>query len=528
MLQTRKKRARAGSRAATALALAFAALFLSTAGSALGAGEISQVTGPGSCLREDSADREYLLFALQTLRAEKEGFCQKGRALRGAQGVAASPDGRSVYVVSASSGSVVSFRRDAGSGRLTQLPGRSGCISANGTTIGFPKQNERTEALLKQLEAKRADAMQPTATASRPPANPKHAMARRMPCRRGRGLKGPGDIVVSADGNFVYVAAYSGDAIAAFSRDPESGRLTQLPGADGCISEEGEGGCAKGHHLEDAYSLALSPDGRNLYVATYSSRAVVTMRRDPVTGALTQPAGAAGCISDVGSHGRCGHGNALKEATGVVVSPDGRNVYVASFDSNAVATFDRDPQTGALTQRAGAAGCVATDGEHGCASGNGLEGAETISISPNGKSVYVAAASGNSVSIFDRDAATGTLTQKTGTAGCLSSDRRQTECGRARGILEANDAVVSTDETQVYVASGADQSVVVFDRDPLTGALVQKPGPAGCISESRSTRGACRAGHGLLGANRIALSPDGANLYVSSAEDGVAVFDRGR
>ncbi len=48
-----------------------------------------------------------------------------------------------------------------------------------------------------------------------------------------------------------------------------------------------------------------------------------------VTGDLTQPAGTAGCISQTGA-GPCADGHALDGAHGVAVSPDGKSVYVAS------------------------------------------------------------------------------------------------------------------------------------------------------------------------------------------------------
>ena len=41
--------------------------------------------------------------------------------------------------------------------------------------------------------------------------------------------------------------------------------------------------------------------------------------------------------------GPCAHGHALKGADGVAVSADGKSVYVASFSSNAVARFNRSP-----------------------------------------------------------------------------------------------------------------------------------------------------------------------------------------
>ena len=56
----------------------------------------------------------------------------------------------------------------------------------------------------------------------------------------------------------------------------------------------------------------------------------------------------------------------------MTVSPDGKSVYVASESSGAVAVFDRAAD-GALTQKAGTAGCVSETGSGGvCADGTAL------------------------------------------------------------------------------------------------------------------------------------------------------------
>jgi hypothetical protein len=80
-----------------------------------------------------------------------------------------------------------------------------------------------------------------------------------------------------------------------------------------------------------------------------------------LTGDLTQPAGTAGCVSEDGS-GPCADGRGLYEATDAAVSPDGKNVYVASFNGHSVARLNRNTTSGALTQPAGTAGCVSANG----------------------------------------------------------------------------------------------------------------------------------------------------------------------
>jgi hypothetical protein len=60
------------------------------------------------------------------------------------------------------------------------------------------------------------------------------------------------------------------------------------------------------------------------------------------TGAITQPAGNPGCISETGV-GPCADGHGLKGVRSVAVSIDGKSVYSAATDSRAVARFDRAP-----------------------------------------------------------------------------------------------------------------------------------------------------------------------------------------
>ena len=57
------------------------------------------------------------------------------------------------------------------------------------------------------------------------------------------------------------------------------------------------------------------------------------------TGGLIQPAP---CVREDGTGGDCANGKALDGAVYVAVSPDGKHVYVASNVSNAVALFFQD------------------------------------------------------------------------------------------------------------------------------------------------------------------------------------------
>jgi hypothetical protein len=60
-----------------------------------------------------------------------------------------------------------------------------------------------------------------------------------------------------------------------------TGDLSQPTGNAGCVSEDGTGPCADGHALSGAYGVAGSPDGKSVYVASYSSNAAVRFNRTP-------------------------------------------------------------------------------------------------------------------------------------------------------------------------------------------------------------------------------------------------------
>jgi hypothetical protein len=190
--------------------------------------------------------------------------------------------------------------------------------------------------------------------------------------------------------------------VAIFTRNSGTGALTQLAGTAGCISDSGSGGaCVDGNTMDNITSVTVSPDGRNVYAtASGTSDAVVSFSRNSGTGALTQLAGTTGCVSDTGSGGACVDGTALDGTYGTVVSPDGRTVHAVTINSDAVVSFARDSSTGRLTQLAGTAGCISDTGSGGaCTDGTALDGPVDLDISADGASIY--AVTTNSASVVN-------------------------------------------------------------------------------------------------------------------------------
>jgi len=350
-------------------------------------------------------------------------------------------------------------------------------------------------------------------------------------CRPGRGLDGAESIALSPDGQHAYVASGGGGTLAVLQRDPVNGVLRQPAPPEGCLGGEGEAeGCQPAVGLEGAYGVALSPDGLNVYVAAFRSNAVTTFARDPASGFLRQLGGIDGCVVefDLEAGTPCSEGRGLVSVSSVVVSPDGRNVYAASDRSDAVVAFARDPASGGLRQLPGLEGCISNSGTGGaCTRGDGLDGAEGVTISPDGRNVYVAASAGGAVAVFARDEAIGALRQLDGPAGCRVTAARHARCALAPGLGGAWSATVSPDGAVVHVASLASSSLATFARDPATGALAPLPPPYGCLRTPPVVFGPCAPMPRLGGVASVRVSATGDRLYAASfTDDLLQVFAR--
>lgn len=373
--------------------------------------------------------------------------------------------------------------------------------------------------------------------------------ASKKACGKARALKGAGPgvgsraIAISPDGRSVYVAASGANAIAVFDRSPSTGALTQPKGKAGCVAgivgkAKGAQGCGLAIGLLAPNSVAVSPDGRNVYATTRDGSSVVTFLRNRRTGALRQlPPSASGCISGLPIPG-CTAGRALKWPDVVVVSPDGKNVYVGDFAGSGVTSFSRAGKAGALTQLSGTAGCITEAGDEGCAKGIELNHVEGMAISKNGSAIYTAAAFSSAVGTFNREASTGALTQR----GCITN-KTVTGCTLGYEFEGVNAFTVAPKGGDVYATSLTSNSLTTFHTTSSGAGISQPPGPEkevegekvpaaegtpspdGCTVYLRSP--GCGFGVAMEVPEGLDISPEGNNVYVSAFETGaIDVFDR--
>lgn len=312
----------------------------------------------------------------------------------------------------------------------------------------------------------------------------------------------PSDVEVSPDGAHVYVASESGDAVLQFTRDAAGGLdfvrtyTTASPGFEEA-------------RLEGARDIAISADGRFLYVAAQGADGVTVLARDEATGDLAfvqvqfqeqaDPLASGGAVRGV------------LGASALALAPGDTHLYVVGSTGNSLAVFARDAATGEL--RFLEAEIEATDD----ASDPGpavaaLDRPAGVIVSGDGRQVYVAARFGNALLVFDRN--NDGASEQFGRVSYVTS-YRDGQLG-IEGLGGAFALVLSSDGRHLYVASEADDAVVLFDRAG-NGSLTRR---------RQWTRGDAGV-PGMDGAQAIALSPDGTELYVAGfADSSVTVFAR--
>jgi 6-phosphogluconolactonase (cycloisomerase 2 family) len=409
--------------------------------------------------------------------------------------VTLSPDGRFLYAATGAfknppddDGALAIFRRDARTGALTQLPGKAGCVKREashwgqeGCAGGRAMQAERFVTVSADGRFLYSGGAQGIAVFRRDVETgnvrqlpgPAGCLAEdpSLPCAHVAGVSTVEDIVLTRDQRFVYVVNLNGHAVLLFRRNPRTGTLSVVADRSGCLARDPGGvdrPCRHGRTLRRPRSLTLSPDQRFAYVSAIANDALLVFKRDPATGVLSQLPGTAGCLTGVSVDG-CTAVRGLRGTHRLTITANGRFAYAAGKrdqtggGGSSVVAFRRDPKTGALTELAGAAGCLTEDDLDGCQVSRSIEGAHAVMFDATEQTAYVST-DRTGIAVLRRDRKTGRLSQLPGAYGCVDDPKvnQETTCTPARRAAYDHFLVLSGDGRFAYVAGENSSAVLVF------------------------------------------------------------------
>ena len=176
----------------------------------------------------------------------------------------------------------------------------------------------------------------------------------------------------------------------------------------------------------------LSEDGKYLYLTANESNYIYVYRISDSKDFLTY----IGKINE-----------SLGLLSSIKITPDGNHIYAASKNKNRLSGFTRNPDSGSLSLIG-----YLEDNVYGV---DGLQGISDLSISPDGNHIYAAANSEDSLSVFVRNHETGSLRY----IGYVKNG-----IGGVKGLEGINSVDISPNGKQVYVTGQESRSLVTFIR----------------------------------------------------------------
>lgn len=386
---------------------------------------------------------------------------------------ALSPDGLQLYTISGQDGAVAVFSRDSATGRLTYQQ----TIAASGVTLARAMGFSPDGAYLYvagddsgstgRLEVFKRDALSSDLTFVGAYSNHTAGID---------GMGGAAAVVVSPDGQHVYVSGTADDGIAVFSRDAAGGSLSFIAAV-----KNGIGGVSG---LQKPGQLALSADGRHVYVSASGSDDIVVFARDTATGKLSFIQALANSQPDDLGVPVAG----LDGVYGIAVSPEGSHVYATGDVDQALVVWRRDPVTGRLS--------FAEELQNNLPGVDGLSKVLDVAVSPDGQNLYTAAADQSKVGVFGINAANLGLV--------MTADAAIANAGAPLGytLTVANNGpsdatnVVMTDELPAalsYVSAVPSQGTCSHVNNAVTCRLTALPAGATATVTLRATVGSAAA-----------------------------------
>jgi uncharacterized repeat protein (TIGR01451 family) len=289
------------------------------------------------------------------------------------------------------------------------------------------------------------------------------------------------DMVINQAATHSYVSGVSAgiSTLLVYERNQRTGGLVEIQRLTNASVDSEGFSLASG--LTGASGLALSPDQKHLYVASEIDDSIVAFSIDSLSAELTFVGVLTDSIAGV---------NGIGGAKDVILSIDGGQVYVAGKLDNAIALFNRNPSSGALSYSTLITGV------------EGLSGVDSMVFDSTGQYLLVVAESNDSLASFKRAPGTGILTP----VNVMQEFILEPQNGSV--LKQPVDVVFNSGK--IYVASSTGNAISVFDMDETTGELsfdyVIRDGDTGVTD--------------LVGPSSLVFSETGTVLYVASSVSG--------
>ena len=220
-------------------------------------------------------------------------------------------------------------------------------------------------------------------------------------------------IDITADGKFLYAAAFPVASVTVFRRDISNGGLEHVQTITDRI-------------LQGVTDIRLSPNGSHAVGSACHAKSIVLFRRDAKSGKL-----------QIAHHFSEGEPWAID----VAFSPDSRFVYVADSGGSGSSSTTRGGILALRVTENGRLQHVETNvGLNGC-----FAAARGVTVHPNGNSVYVTASNAGTLVVADRDQDSGKLKVR---------QMFRDDLGPARGLSGVITAVISPDGEFILTVAG--------------------------------------------------------------------------
>ena len=235
--------------------------------------------------------------------------------------------------------------------------------------------------------------------------------------------------------------------------------------------------------LLGASAVVVSEDGKHVYVAGLADDSIVAFERDKTKGSTAATRDEHLTYIDSYLNGESGILD-ISDVDSMALTPNGEFLYVGSADNATLAVFERLAD-GSLS--------FVTSYNHTMNTTDGLLGVSGIVVDLTSQHLYVAGRFEASVVhyLIEGD---GTLTLSDSVANGDPS---------VIGLDGARSLVISPDGEHLIVANSIDDSVVVLTRDSMTGNISYLQSVFGVGDQPMD----------------VAISPDGEHIYVASAND---------